>query len=615
MKHLIAALLCLLLCGCARQTTLIATENVPEITQSPAAESLYDPGHPIEQEYSGLVRAYPLPVRKAHGVLAFGKDVLVLSGRDPTTMTVYSGEELLQTASLTLEIHLPQEDPSLQIHGDHISFFDPDRRETVVLDASLQELRCIQAPDGLSGKPILSGDENTLYYCTGWSVVAWDLRSGIRRTVKEFSYESQELTGLHLDDDILECRIEKDGEGAKLLLAADLGTEITRLPENAKLHTTGGRYFAVLRDGYLSLPVFGNTDTAPEFLLPETDWENLFYLPEDHAAVTADQSDGGTRLDYYELSTGILRASLTLDALQTPKSIANTGDHSVYILAYDPARDADVIYRWDVLRQPPDRTNVTSYKESYHSPKAPDTEGLEQCREYARSIGEKYGISVRVWEDAVAVRPWDYQLEPETLAPVLKRELKLLEQRLAQYPPEVLEQSQSHFTGLTICLVRKITGSSDTGSLSSATGIQFFDGNEAYVIITTGEHSRQALYHELYHVMETRILTESTALDTWDALNPADFAYGSETEDADVYLQGQTRAFVDRYSMAARKEDRARILENAMLPENQEIFRSEYMQRKLKAMCTGIREAYKLQRYPEMLPWEQYLAVPLVPDA
>ena len=614
MKHLIAALLCLLLCGCARQTTPTATETAPEATQAPAVESLYDPGNAIEKAYSGLVRAYPLPQRKTHGVLSFGEDILVLSGRDPTTLTVYSGDELLQTASLTLEIHLPQEDPSLQIHEDHISFFDPDRQETVVLDSALQEIQRIPTPDGLSGKPILSHDEKILYYCTGWSVVAWDLESNIRRTVKEFSYGSQELTALHLDDHILECQVSNGGEISKLLLAADLGTEITSLPEDARLYTTGNRYCAVLQDGYLTLPIFGSVDAEPEFLLTENSWQELFYLPEDHAAVTVAHSDSGTRLDYYELSTGILRASLTLDALQTPKNIVNTLDHSVYILAYDPALDADVLYRWDVLRQTPDPANATSYKEPYYNPKAPDTEGLEECREYARSIGEKYGIDLRVWEDAVSVRPWDYQFQPETLVPVLNKELRLLEQRLARYPAEVLEQSRSHFTGLTICLVRKITGA-DTGSLSSATGIQFFDGTEAYVVITTGEHSEQALYHELYHVMETHILTESTALDTWDSLNPAAFSYGVEPEDADIYLQGQTRAFVDRYSMEARKEDRARILENSMLPENQEIFQAEYMQRKLNAMCTAIRDAYGLKQYPEILPWEQYLVTPLAPGA
>lgn len=614
MKHLIVALLCLMLWGCARQIPPAVQETAPETTSASAENSLYAPGHPLENEYPGLIRAYPLTLRKVHGLRAFGKDLLALSRRDKTTLTVFSGEELRETACLTLDFHLQQRDPSLQIHGNHISFFDPEQRETVVLDHTLQVIRRIQAPDGLSGKPILSHDESTLFYCTGWSVVAWNLDSGIRRTVKELSYESQELTGLHLEDRILECQILDQGRAVKLLLEADQGTERAALPEDAQLCTAGDSFFATLTDGYLTVPVFGRADTVPELLLPEQDWQNLYYLPEDHAAVTVCQFGGGIRLDYYELSTGNLRSSLTLEASQTLKSIVNTEDHSVYILVNDAEPDSDTIYRWDVLRQPPDQSNTASYKEVYHSPEAPDTESLEQCREQARTIGEKYGITLRVWEDALAVQPWDYRFEPETLAPVLNKELQLLEQRLARYPAEVLRQSRSHFSGLTICLVRKITGTGDANSLQSATGIQFFEDNEAYVVIATGEYSEQALYHELYHVMETHILTESTALDTWDTLNPAGFAYGSEPEHADVYLQGQTRAFADRYSMVARKEDRARILENAMLPDKQELFRSEYMQRKLNAMCTGIREAYKLQKYPETLPWEQYLVMSLVPE-
>ena len=190
-----------------------------------------------------------------------------------------------------------------------------------------------------------------------------------------------------------------------------------------------------------------------------------------------------------------------------------------------------------------------------------------------------------------------------------------LDQRLGRYPDGILKQTKSHFTGLTICLVRKITGIEDDRSLTTATGIQFFENNEAYVIITTGKHSEQALYHELYHVMETHLLTESTGLDQWETLNPSGFVYGDDQQDADIYLQGQTRAFVDRYSMRYLKEDRARIMENAMLPDRQELFRTEYLQRKLLALCTSLREAYGLKKHTDPLPWEQYLIQPLAPQS
>ena len=614
MKCFLAVLLSLLLCGCTRQAPPALQETVPETQAVPAVAGTYDPNHPMEQANPGIIRVYPLTLRKVHGVLAMGNDVLALSGRGSTRLTLLTGDKLTEKASLTLEFSLHQEDPSLRIHKSGISYFDPEQQQTILLDQQLQEIRRISAPDGLSGKPILSYDGDVLYYCTGWSVVAWDLKSGIRRTVKELSYESQELTGLHWKDQILECSIRQDGRKRKLLLTADQGLELASLSETAALDTKDSRYFVNLQSGYQKLLIFGEADTEAELLLPQQTGQQQFYLPEDHAAITVSSSDSGIQLDYYELNTGILRDSLTLEPQQTPKSIVNSEGHSVYILVYDPEADCDTLYRWDVLRQPPEAANVISYKAAYRSAEDPDLDALNGCREYAEAIGEKYGITLRIWEDATAVQPWDYRFEPEHLAPVLQKELALLEKRLSQYPQEVLAQTKSHFTGLTICLVREITGTGDSQSLRSATGIQFFEDNQAYVVITTGKHSQQALYHELYHVMETHILTESTALDSWEALNPAGFVYG-DSQDADIYLQGQTRAFVDRYSMLYPKEDRARVLENAMLPEKEETFRSEYMQRKLHALCTGIREAYGLEKHTEALPWEQYLINPLTPKA
>ena len=59
--------------------------------------------------------------------------------------------------------------------------------------------------------------------------------------------------------------------------------------------------------------------------------------------------------------------------------------------------------------------------------------------------------------------------------------------------------------------------------------------------------------------------------------------------------------------MSFPKEDRARIMEYAMTEGNEEYFRSTTMQSKLKLLCEGIREAFKLKKSPETFLWEQYL--------
>ena len=197
MKQMIAVLLCLLLSGCSRQTPAIQPETVPDMANVPAMAGLYDPDHPLEKSNPGLVRVYPLKLENVQGIRAFGKDVLVLSGQNQTKLTLFTGDELLESASLTLDFSLDPEDPSLQIHENSISFFDSYRQETVLLDQQLRETRRIAAPAGLSGTPILSPNQDTLYYCTSWAVMAWNLDSGIRRTIKELSYEKQALTALH----------------------------------------------------------------------------------------------------------------------------------------------------------------------------------------------------------------------------------------------------------------------------------------------------------------------------------------------------------------------------------------------------------------------------------
>ena len=130
--------------------------------------------------------------------------------------------------------------------------------------------------------------------------------------------------------------------------------------------------------------------------------------------------------------------------------------------------------------------------------------------------------------------------------------------------------------------------------------------------IAVGWYAERALYHELYHVMETRLLTDSTAFDRWDALNPKGFTYdldytANRSRQAEQYLQPTNRSFVDTYSMSYPKEDRARIMETAMCDGNEELFRSSTMQGKLRCLSQAIREAYGLKKSTETFRWEQYL--------
>ena len=124
-----------------------------------------------------------------------------------------------------------------------------------------------------------------------------------------------------------------------------------------------------------------------------------------------------------------------------------------------------------------------------------------------------------------------------------------------------------------------------------------------------GALSGPELYRQLFHLMEIHIFGNSNVFDDWQDLNPAGFRYDYSYEanslrDSGIYLWRDSRAFVDTFSMSYPREDRASIFAHAMLPGQEELFSSSAMQEKLRAVCTGIRDAYGPS---EHCLWEQYL--------
>lgn len=620
MKHLPALLLtCLLLCGCVSEASAAAagnpdTEPTSGISQTTQATGSYDEESALESRYQGALRTYPLDLPNVYGMRAMGSGLLILSGNETTTLTLLTDDGLAAAANLHLDFYLDAEEPSLRVSSGGISYFDPQNRQTVVLDASLKAVSHIAAPDGLTGSPILSADRNTLYYCTSTAIRAWDLETGIRRCVKEMAYPEQGITGLHYGDTILQCRVLDNGRERTLLLAVETGLLHDGRDGEMVLCTNGSRYYASFPTGMTYALLFGDGEDTPQALTPADLTASCVFLEEQNAAVTiGTSSPGQMQLDYYELETGLRRSSLTLVTDHQLLAVEDTAGSSVYLLIHDETYGRETIYRWDVGADSALRIqDAKDYTGTYYTSDAPDRSGIARCQTYAAEIGRKYGIEVLVWEEAAAVEPWDYDFETEYLVPVIQRELELLEERLAQYPGDILPATASHFTSLKICLVRQLTGTAESGSLDTATGLQFMNGTDAYVVIAAGKFSEQALYHELFHAMETHILSESIAFDQWEALNPSGFAYdydyrANAQRDSGVYLQNETRSFVDTYSMSFPKEDRARIMECAMLPGNQALFKSDTMQAKLLKLCEGIREAYGLKKSGETFLWEQYL--------
>lgn len=601
--------ICLLLCGCGASlpAQTLPTEEAPVPSEAPRA------GSAPQVYYDGALQISSPGISNATGLYAFGDGLLVLSGTEATTLTLLSEDDLTHTASLALSFLLGPEDPSLRLGNGFLSYYDPVEKETVVLDGSLREVSHIPAPEGLQGVPLLSGDRNALYYCASDGIRVWDLETGLRRRITEMTAPGQHLTGLALRDTVLTCAAKSDGRCS--LISTETGRLLYEAPGAIALSGEEGRYCLSIPLGLGEALLCGEEESAPQLFLPQDAAAGCFFLPS-HAGAVTHVSQVENRLNYYDLLTGRRVSSLTLSANLVPFAVTDTPSGVLYLLAEIEDIHSCILLRWEVSAGNALAVeDETGYLSPWQTADHPDSNAVSQCETYASQLSRKFGITIRIGDDAARVQPWDYSLEAETQPGILLRELQRLEQRLSRFPPSILTQTASHFSSLNLCIVRGVTGNAASGNTQPATGVQFLDDRDAYVVITAGKYGEQALYHELFHAMETHIFTGSSTLDQWSKLNPQEFSYtwgvSDTAEYPETWLTGEYRAFLDTCSMTLPKEDRSRIFEAALAPGNKETFQPWMMQRKLKTICLGIREAYGLTEDTENYPWEQYLDFPL----
>jgi len=613
MKRILPLLLCLtLLCGCGSQTeseTTVPVQTEPPIVTEPTG--YYDPGYSLDAQPAGAIRCYPMDGTEVSGILALDDTIVLFhSDANNTVLTALSGEEMVPIATRELGCSIFPEDPCLRRWERGISYYDPIARETVVLDKQLREVSRISAPEGLTGTPLLSYDRSTLFYCTDSALRALDLETGISRVLKEMAYDYQDLFTLLLEDTVAVCTVAHGSRWQALYISTETGAILEQRSDMVVAESSGNRYYASISDSTMVSQVFGSVDGQVRCLYPKEEAISNHFLPETFGLLSLSYRDAGyITLDSYDLDSCLRTASVTLPNSPMLWSFRNTSDGCIWFL-HNTEDSGTTLCCWDPALSP--TNDNTFYGGTYYNEEAPDVEGLAECEAYAREIGEKYGVEVLIYRDAVQVQPWDYDLEYEYQVPVIRRELELLDRNLSRYPEGFIQTLAQRFDGLSICIVRSLNGTPESGSLDTADGIQFLDGYWAYIALAAPNNTEYALYHEMCHLIDTMVLGESGAYDRWDELNPKGFQYDydyitNQSRDGSAYLQDINRSFIDTYSMSFPKEDRARIMEYAMTEGNEDYFRSVTMQAKLKLLCEGIREAFKLRKSPETFLWEQYL--------
>lgn len=619
MKRLIGLiLLAVLLCGCTAgpQNETTAPTQTTVLTEPTEPMGMYVSGSQLEQSTGGAVRSYLLTIPDSYGMMAVGEDVLVFSGVDATTLTRLSGGTLYPIAAAQLGCMIDPEDASFQVGENGITYYDPNTREVIFLDNDLKEVNRLTVPENMVGRPALSSNRLKLYYCTAEAVRLYDLETGLDKLLKTISYSEQSVEGILMNDTVLRCSlVDSDGSAYSVFLSTQNGELLGQLQSGMDLRTGSGMYYGMAPEGTMNVLYFGKSGEETRMLTPADPFAESWVIPARNGAVTVSAGETEKTVQFYDLNTGLCTASVGIPLETEVWNVTADQTGSFVYLMGSESDDQTVIYRWDPTATPSGDDKV--YTTSRYTLENPDVDGLTTCAGYASIIGEQYGVDILVGFDAVENQPWDYELEAEYQTPVIQAQLQKLEQLLTVFPDDFFEAIPGKER---ICLVRSITGSVESGSLDSAAGIQYWDGEIPYVILAAGESLEYSFFHEVFHIIDSKVLSDCRAYYYWHNLNPAKFDYYEDytsylTEDNSQYLQDEDRAFIDAYSMSYAKEDRARIMEYACTAGNEHYFQSEIMQEKLETLCEGIREAFDLREYPNELLWEQYLEELLVPES
>lgn len=615
MKRLMMLLLlAVVLCGCGKEPSMetVPPTQTPVMTLPTEPRGFYVPESAAELATEGAVRIFGPEDTSCYAIAMMGEDVLLFTGETSTTLTRLTGDNLYPVAQIQLDCFLYPEAASFQISDKGITYYDIPGNSVVFLDNSLKEVNRIHVPEKIMGNPVLSSNRLKLYYCTDDAIRVLDLETGLDRLLRQIAYSYQTMEGILFGDSVLQCRIV-DETDYTVFVSAETGELLADPQENVMITGFGEHYYTVQSGGVMQELVYGTRGEAPQMLIPSDPFGSTWYLERTHGAVTVSHGKDSVNFVYYNLEDGRCGAAVEIAGAFTPWYVeANGTGSALYIIGYDEAMDRPVICRWDLAKTAVQ--DETVYASPWYTLDNPDTEGLAECAALARIISEKYGLDILVGPDAAQVQPWDYEMEPEYQVPVIMHELQRLDALLDMYPEGFFDTIDED---IKISLVRALRGSAESGSLEIANGIQFWEDGKAYVAAVCGQSLEKTLFHELFHIVDNHVLSACSAYYDWERLNPAGFSYdydyvSNQTRDPELYLEDETRAFIDSYSMSFPKEDRARIMEYAATSGNAHYFRSEIMQQKLRTLCKGIREAFDLRNYPNMLIWEQYLLEPLV---
>lgn len=298
--------------------------------------------------------------------------------------------------------------------------------------------------------------------------------------------------------------------------------------------------------------------------------------------------------------------------------IWSEGDHGFFFIMMDDSGNDKMMF-WDM-------STVVSGKDlSFQLVSKeilPEDAVSQELYTKAKAIGYKYGIEIRI-ADQMDEDYIDYKVEEMLDEDQIEAALEILGRELLIYPEEYFSQLlYGSIREIEIHLAGTLTNLSlpeeDVNGFTSYSGFaQTRNGKAVLVLdVNEGDNLAQFIHHELFHLADNKLSFDAMiredamySEDEWMKLNPEGFEYPYSTFQLpeEIYNEEYDVWFIDLYSRTTPGEDRARIMEYAMLGDYNMFIAAPHRQAKLEYLNNCIRDAFDTTGWPEITVWEETL--------
>lgn len=239
---------------------------------------------------------------------------------------------------------------------------------------------------------------------------------------------------------------------------------------------------------------------------------------------------------------------------------------------------------------------------------------ITEMKKRAKALSDTFGVDIYLG-DACLLDYSAYTAAVLDNASLILESLDALEQSLSKYPEGFMEQLQfGAITSIRIDLVASLKLKNSAENSIDAAAFAEEKHDYFLLVFDANQMEESTVYHEITHLIDKRLewerLVKEDVLfseEAWLELQPEgfDYLYSYNQEPEVLNEHYDERYFVSEYACTYPTEDRATMMEKAMMGFDAEFAEKPGLKEKLTYYSKCIRDCFDTQNWPNITQWEK----------